>query len=181
MMFGKDPANPGDAVTTKLRHGFHTFEIVFLTLALLSIIGVAVTDFSRKYSHWYWYAMVPVFACCCLIMEWTRAGRNGKSWTLILRTQLLTWFGLLVSIHLVYSLLSTGRLDYENTGLVMLLLVALTTFFAGINLDYRLCLLGGALAVSLLIVAYLEEYVWVLLLMGILAVAVIVHFLRKRS
>ncbi len=51
---------------------------------------------------------------------------------------MLHWIGLVVAVQLVYLLLHIGRLDNENTGLIILLLLALTTFLAGIHLGWRL-------------------------------------------
>jgi nitrate/nitrite transporter NarK len=92
------------------------YEIIFIVLILLSIIGIGITDFSPADSHLYWLATVPVFAGACLILEWSRVRGKGQKWTTIVRTQLLVWFGLLLANHLVYLLLHTGRLDNENTG-----------------------------------------------------------------
>jgi len=75
---------------------------------------------------------------------------------------LLHWIGLLVAVQLVYLLLLTGRLHNENTGLIVFLLLALTTFLAGIHLGWRLCLMGLFLGAALVAAAFLEEYVWML-------------------
>ena len=95
----------------------------------------------------------------------------------LLRTQLLHWAGLLVAVRLVFEMLHKGRLDNENTGLVILLLLALSTFIAGIHLGWRLCLVGGFLGAALVAATYLEEYVWVLLIIG-LAILVVVFVLK---
>ena len=47
-----------------------------------------------------------------------------------MRNQLLHWAGLLVAVRLVFEMLYKGRLDNENTGLVILLLLALSMFIA---------------------------------------------------
>jgi hypothetical protein len=73
--------------------GFRTFEIIFITLMVLSLIGVGITDFSPTHSYWYWIAMAPTFACAFLIIEWTRVRSEAKNWLSILKTQLLTWLG----------------------------------------------------------------------------------------
>ncbi len=161
--------------------GSRTFEIVFIALVLLSVIGVGITDFTRQYSPWYWYAMVPVFAIGCLIIEWTRARHSEMSILRILRTQFFIWVGLLAAVSVVYILLFTGRLNYENTGLVMLLLVSMTTYFAGVVLDYRLCLLGIALASTLLVMAFLEQYMWVVLIVGLIAAAIVFQFSVRKA
>jgi hypothetical protein len=169
-----------EGVTKKnlLKRMFGFYEIILIVLILLSIIGIGITDFSPADSHLYWLAMVPVFAGACLILEWSRARGRGQKWTTIVRNQLLLWFGLLLAVRLVYMLLHTGRLDNENTGLIILLLLALTTFFAGIHLGWRLCLVGGFLGAALVAATYLEEYVWMLVIIAMVILAVV--FLLKR-
>ena len=161
-------------------HGLKLFEIIFVILVVLSLIGVGITDFSPTHSYWYWFAMAPIFACACLIIEWTHVRNEGKRWLSILRTQLLTWFGLLVAVQMVFLLLRAGRLTYESTGLVILLLLALTTFIVGINLGYQLCLLGGFLGLTLLMVAYLEQYVWVLAFLALIVVGATLYGFKRR-
>jgi general stress protein CsbA len=155
-----------------LKQLFGIYEIILIALILLSIIGIGITDFSPADSHRYWFAMVPVFAGACLILEWSRARGKGQKWTTIIRTQLLLWLGLLLAVRLAYLLLHTGRLDNENIGLIILLLLALTTFFAGIHLGWRLFIVGIFLGVALIGATYLEEFVWIFLIIAIGVVAI---------
>jgi hypothetical protein len=154
-----------------LKRLFGIYEIILIVLILLSIIGIGITDFSPADSHRYWFAMVPVFAGACLILEWSRARGKGLKWTTIVGTQLLLWLGLLLAVRLAYLLLHTGRLDNENIGLIILLLLALTTFFAGIHLGWRLFVVGIFLG-ALIGAAYLEEFVWIFLIIAIVVVAI---------
>ena len=169
-----------EGVTKKslLKRMFGLYEIIPIVLLLLSIIGIGITDFSPADSHLYWLAMVPVFAGACLILEWSRARGKGQKWTTIVRNQLLVWFGLLLAIHLVYLLLHTGRLDNENTGLIILLLLALTTFFAGIHLGWRLFIVGIFLGLALIGATYLEEFVWMFLIIALVVVAIFILLKR---
>ena len=155
-----------------LKRLFGLYEIILIMLILLAIIGIGITDFSPAESHRYWFAMVPVFAGACLILEWSRARGRGQKWTTIVRTQLLLWLGLLLAVRLAYLLLHTGRLDNENTGLIILLLLALTTFFAGIHLGWRLFIVGIFLGLALIGATYLEEFVWIFLFIAIVVVAI---------
>jgi hypothetical protein len=155
-----------------LKRLFGLYESILIVLILLAIIGIGITDFSPAESHRYWFAMVPVFAGACLILEWSRARGKGQKWTTILRTQVLLWLGLLLAVRLAYLLLHTGRLDNENTGLIILLLLALTTFFAGIHLGWRLFIVGIFLGLALIGATYLEEFVWIFLFIAIVVVAI---------
>jgi hypothetical protein len=60
-----------------LKRLFGLYEIIFIVLILLSMIGIGITDFSPADSRLYWLAMVPVFAGACLILEWSRARDKG--------------------------------------------------------------------------------------------------------
>jgi hypothetical protein len=173
------PAVSQDAAIKKgwLGRFLGTYEIGIIGLIVRSIIGIGITDFSPADSYKYWVAMVPIFCGACLILEWSRVRGRGFKWTTLLRTQLLHWVGLLVAVRLVFEMLHKGRLDNENTGLVVLLLLALSTFIAGIHLGWRLCLVGVFLAIALVAATYLEEYVWVLLIIG-LAILVVVFLLK---
>lgn len=155
-----------------------TQEWVVIALMVLSIIGIGVTDFAPAISHWYWLAMVPLFAVACLIFEWQRARGQGLSAGRIIRNQLLIWLGLLAAVQLVYLMLHAGRLDNENTGLIILLLLASTVFGSGIYLGWRLCIVAAFLGLALVMATYLEEFVW--LLMIVLAVGAVVFYLTLR-
>jgi hypothetical protein len=181
-MFRRNSAKaPKDkAAVRDFVRGFRVFEIIFITLMVLSLIGVGITDFSPARSYWYWIAMAPTFACAFLIIEWTRVRSEAKSWLSILKTQLLTWLGLLLAVQVVFFLLRAGRLTYESTGLIILLLLALTTFIAGIQLGFQLCLLGGFLGLTVLMVAYLEQYVWVLVFLAVVGAVASFYVLKRK-
>jgi len=122
--------------------------VIMILLVLLAIVGIGITDFSPLLSHWYWLAMVVV------------------------------WLSVLVAVNLVYFLFHSGRLDSENTGLVILLILALATFLAGMRQDWRLCLLGVLLGVALILATYLEEFLWIIL-MVVLAAAAGIYFMAR--
>lgn len=117
--------------------------VIMILLVLLSIVGIGITDFSPLLSHWYWLAMVVVIGIACIVMEWSRARKKSLNATTLIKKEVFIWLGVLVAVNLVYFLFHSGRLDSENTGLVILLILALATFLAGLRQDWRLCLLGG--------------------------------------
>jgi hypothetical protein len=155
-----------------LKRLFGTYEIILSLLILLSIIGIGITDYFPASSHYYWFAMVPVFAAGSLILEWSRALGKGKKWTTLVKTQLLLWFGLLLAVCLVFLLQHTKWLNNENTGLVILLLLALTTYFAGVNLGWRVLIVGIFLGLALIGAAYLEKFAWMFLIIAIVVMAI---------
>lgn len=153
-------------------------EWIVIALIALSIIGVGITDFAPAVSHWYWLAMVPLFGMACAVIEWDGAKGRGLAPGAVIRNQLLVWISLLVAVQLVYLLLHAGRLDSENAGLIILLLLSLTVFGSGIYLGWRLCVVGACLGLALVMATYLEEFIW-LFMIFLVAGAAVVYFVYK--
>lgn len=157
------------------------YKLFFPFLILLALVGVGYTDFNPASSHLYWLAMVPVFAGACLLLEWLQEHNRGRPWREVLRAQLMLWFSLLVGVLLVYMLLHAGRLDSENSGLIILLLLSMTTFAAGLQLGPLVMLLGGFLALSLVLAAYIESYVWLIMLGAAVGITVLLYLYSRRN
>ncbi|MEN8758263.1 MAG: hypothetical protein ABF303_07345 [Desulfobacterales bacterium] len=155
--------------------------IIMALLVLLAIVGIGVTDFSPLSSHWYWLAMVVATGIACIVMEWSRAQEKGLSVKAVIKNEVLIWISVLVAVKLVYFLFHAGRLDSENTGLVILLILALATFLAGLRLGWRLCILGALLGGALIMATYVEEFIWIVLMVVLAAAAAVYFMARKKS
>lgn len=166
------PAPAPGAPARKPAGLFEPEEWALVGLGALSLIGFVLTRYSAERSFTYWMWVAPLFALVSLYTGWTRAKRHGESTGDILRTQLLHWSVLPVGIFLVYRLQATGQLDRQDAGLGMLLAISLTTFLAGVHFDWRLGVLGVALALGAVAAVLIEEYFWVILLVAVGAVAV---------
>lgn len=132
---------------------------IFAVLMFLSILGVGITDAFEQLSHWYWLAMVPVFFSACLYLEWQASIESGVASRTIIIKQVQHWLGLLGAVYLAFFLRQIGSLDNQTTGLILLLLLALTTFLAGVNMGWMFRLLGIFLGLCLILVAYMEHYI----------------------
>lgn len=152
---------------------------IFAILMFLSVLGVAFTDASGRLSQWYWLAMVPVFFGSCLYLEWQTSLESGVPAKTILLKQIQHWLGLLVGVYLTFRLRDIGSFDNQATGLILLLLLALTTFLAGVTMGWLFRLLGIFLALSLLFVAYMENYLGVIIGLSVLML-VSYRFLSSR-
>jgi hypothetical protein len=83
-----------------------------------------------------------------------------------------------VTIQLVYYFVASGRFANADTGLANGLVLALGTFLAGVHGNWRLVVIGIALAVAAAAVAFVEEYLWVLFTVAILAIGALVFGAR---
>ena len=156
-------------------------KLVFGILLALSVVGIAIADFSVRYGLTYWLVMVPVFAAASLYTGWTRARERGERIHQILGRQALHWSALALAVYLVFMLQQTGRLNREDAGLVTLLALALTTLLAGVHFDWRLVLLGGLLGVTAACAAFVEEFFWILLIPAVLAGAIALFWRGRRD
>ncbi|MEE9607305.1 MAG: hypothetical protein V3U03_06155 [Myxococcota bacterium] len=155
-------------------------QILFGVLIALSIGGIAVTDFSGRFGLRYWLAMVPLFAAVSVFGAWSRARSRGESVAAIVRVQAAHWLALLLAVYLVNLLQATGRLTRDDAGLVALLALALTTFLAGVHFDWRMCLLGALLGLTVACAALLEQFFWWVLI-PVAAAAALGLLWKRRS
>ena len=69
----------------------------------------------------------------------------------------------MITVLGVYLLLNTGRLNYESTGLIF----GFSLFLDGRNFGWRISLLGILVGCTAIVAAYIEEYIWVVLLVSL--------------
>lgn len=141
---------------------------ILVGLLFFSIVGVGITDASVTMSHWYWTAMVPVFFGACLFLEWQVTKKKNVSPRSVIIKQAQHWLGLLAAIYLTFFLRKIGSLNNETTGLILLLIIALTTYLAGVTMGWMFRLLGIFLGLSLFLVAYVENYIWIIIMLSLM-------------
>jgi hypothetical protein len=172
-----DKTKKNNRLTGRLRR-LTVYEYILLALMALAVIGVGITYFLPDKSYRYWVSMVPVFGIACTSIEWSRLRRQNLDTWKTVRNQLYHWFGVLVSVYLVHMLLNIQQLTKQNAGLIVLLVLALGTFLAGIQLGWRLFVLGAFLWVIL--AAYLQGSLWVMILIGMVMISLFIY-LRSRG
>ena len=147
-------------------------EAFLLVLTALSVVGMAVTDAAPDLGLWFWLILAPVYGGMSLYIQWLRGRESTLGWGGVLRSQIMHWLGLLLAIQIAYLLLYMGRLNYENTGYVVALMLALTTYLSGVHLGrWRISLAGVFLAVSVILAGWLEQYAWLFLIIAALVIA----------
>ena len=158
----------------------HTSEFILILLLLLSVVGIALTDYSPTKGFWYWMAMAPVFCIATIAIEWANMNRRGESKGRLVWIQVFHWLAYLIVIYLVFllSATDTGRLNNVDVGLVALLILAFATLSAGITASWRISLVGVFLGIAVVAIALVEEYIWALLIP--LALIIIGAFLFRR-
>lgn len=156
---------PGDNLTKGKR--FHLEHYLFIVLLILAFIGDSITTISPIITFWYWLFMVPIFAATAIITEWDKARREGYSPRHPILLQLAHWGGVVLSLFAVYTLWNVGRLENEDTGIVIMLILAYATFSDGIHCGWRFYLMGIFLFLTTIIGFYLKNLFWIASILGI--------------
>ncbi len=150
-------------------------ELVTIVIALLlALLGIAITDYSPLKSYQYWASMLLFLVISGLAIGWSRARREDLPIAKTLAIQLVHWSATAFALGGIFLLLKAGRLNYEGTGLVMLNILGLATFLDGCRVNWRFSMIGVLLFVTSIIAAFLEEYLWVLLIFaGVIALVIV--------
>jgi len=138
--------------------------IVSIVLIGTSIAGFALTNYAPERASWYWVLVLPAFAAVPIWHTWTTLRRDGKTNWPIIRKQIYHWLALLIAIQVLFVLIRNETINGRSGSLVALLLMALTCANVGISFDWVFIVVGAVLAMAVLVAAWFQEYVWLVLL-----------------
>jgi hypothetical protein len=152
----------------------------YLVMLALAFFGVALTSIARPAMTTYWIALAPCFAVICVITRWRGTEGKERHWHLI-QTQALHWVAVMIGMYLVFVSDVKQMMNSDASALMVLTLLALGTFTAGVHVAaWRICLVGVVLALAVPAVAGLEQATLLLLLVALVAI-VVLYFMHKRQ
>jgi len=127
-------------------------DIFYIAMLLLAIVGVI---FRLPVS--YWIVLTPIFGIISIVEGWSHFSTRGERVGLVYRITAI-WFGVLLSVYLLYNSGVQGVLNANATSLVMITLLALGTFVAGVQARvWQICAVGGLLFLSVPGVGWLDQ------------------------
>ena len=138
-------------------------EAALVVTLVLSIIGIGITDFSPAESYRYWSFMVFIFAVMAVVIGRSRTTRSSPVLDNLILMQTIHWGATLLTLACVFLILRAGRLNYEDTGLVILLILGLAMILDGARVGWRFGVLGLLISITAVTAAYLEEFVWIII------------------
>ena len=145
-------------------------KVIYVTLVLLSLLGMAITNFSPVDAHLYWLAMTLVFAIGAIASGWQEATDKQQKNSLV-TSQLFHWGSTLIAVMVVYAFFHSGQIQNETVSLVILLILSLSTFLDGIHVGWQFSVIGVLLAISAVIISYLDEYIWIIAIIALVFIA----------
>jgi len=108
-------------------------QLPFVAILALAIGGVAYTNISQRPLVGYWEFLAIVMDLVCVVTQWSELEDEPSRFRLIW-TQALHWLAVLVTMNIMLLSGVQQLIPTLATGLVLLLLLALGTFLAGVHL-----------------------------------------------
>jgi hypothetical protein len=163
------------------RDGFFSMGAVlrnlpYLAVLALAIFGVAYSNFSGHPINGYWEFLAIAIGLLCIFLGWANVPDPETRFRLIW-TQVAHWAAIIVAMNLVLLQGFQQLMPVQAAGLVLMLLLGLGTFLAGISmLSLRICFLGLAMALSIPAMTWLKQASLLLLLAGVAIAGLAVTF-----
>ena len=168
------------------RDGFFSMGSVlrnlpYLAVLALAIFGVAYSNFSGHPINGYWEFLAIATGLLCIFLRWPNVPERESRLKLVW-TQVAHWAAVIVAMNLVLLQGFQQLLPVQAAGLVLMLLLGLGTFLAGISLfSLRICFLGLAMALSIPAMTWLKQASLLLVLAGVAIVGLAVAFWPRGS
>jgi hypothetical protein len=132
-------------------------QLPFIAVLTLAIAGVAYANISQQPLIGYWEFVALAIGVLCIITEWPRLDQKQARVRLIW-TQALHWAAVLITMNIMLLSNVQRLLPTPAMSLVLLSLLALGTFLAGLNLlSLQIGFLGLALALAVPAIAWLKN------------------------
>jgi hypothetical protein len=146
---------------------FFRRNLLYVFILTLAILGVAYTNISHQPLVGYWELLAVMMGVVCVFTEWTkREDRHDQ--LQLMWTQALHWIAVLITMNIMLLTGVQRTLAWPATSLVLLMLLALGTFLAGLSLlSLPICFLGVALVLAVPAIAWLKQSALFLVLIAI--------------
>jgi hypothetical protein len=142
-------------------------QLPYVIVLALAISGVAYTTASNQPLAGYWEFLTLAMGVVCVTAEWPKADDRQARLQLILK-QALHWGAILVTMNIMLLTGVQQLLPSPATSLVLLMLLALGTFLAGLNLSsLQISFLGLAMAAAVPAIAWLKQSALFLMLAAV--------------
>jgi len=152
---------------------------ILLALLLgLCGFGLATTPFWTQHSLTYWLWVTPAFGLLSLLLcsLYERQRFTLLRWKVV-QHQVLLWAGTTAAIFLLFRFIEKGVLNPEAAGPAATIIIALSTYMAGITFDWRLIVIAVLLSAMAVGAIFLERVL--LLVLGILLILGIAYVLLR--
>ncbi len=157
----------------RLGTSLHRLLLAAGVLTLLSAIGLVLTNYRPATALNYWSIMFPAFGLVAVWQVLSHAERREDMALTLVRIA-AHWLGPLLALRLLFLQLHRGQMDADAVGATTLLLLAVTSFLAGIYQDRLFFFAATILALGTAVATEIEAYIWLIVVVALLAVGAVI-------
>jgi hypothetical protein len=163
------------------RADFLRSQLPFLAILALAIAGVAYTNVSQRPLVGYWEFLAITTGVACVLTAWGEIDDRDARIRLIW-TQVVHWAAVLVAMNILLLSGVQQLFPAMATSLVLLILLALGAFLAGLSLpSVQICFLGFALALAVPAISWFKQSALFLVLAAVALIGVVLAFWSRRG
>lgn len=162
-----------DTLITERRR-FQIEEAILILLLIFSLIGIAITEYTPADGYGYWLIMVFVFAFSAMLIAWLQSKHRTGDLAAILREQSLHWGASMLIVGAAFLIQHSGRIDPTSAGILISLVLSLSTILDGIRVGWRFSMVGFYLGISAVVTSFFQHSIWIELLIAVTIVVGII-------
>jgi hypothetical protein len=149
-----------------------------IIMVLLALGGIGLSNAEPRVVETYWISLVPIYGLLCIGTAWRMAPPGTSFGTAEIGRQVLHWLGIAVALAVDYAIRGSGQEAGLAAGLNAMLLLALGCYLAGVHLQWLFAVVGMLLVVAGFVVVKFNEYLWLIFVVGGIAIAFMLVFDR---
>jgi hypothetical protein len=165
------PAHPERRPLFPVPRSWKIATVAAIIMVLLALGGIGLSNADPRVVETYWISLVPIYGLLCVGTAWRMTPPGTSFGRAEITRQVLHWLGIAVALAVDYSIRGSGQEAGLAAGLNAMLLLALGCYLAGVHLQWLFGVVGVLLVVAGYIVVKFNEYMWLIFLVGGIAIA----------
>lgn len=165
---------------------FHHWKprlFVGLIMIILAFLGLIITEIKQDGAWEYWRVLCVIFAVLSISLHIFLRKREMVTYFGTIWHEVLHWLGLFLCVTIISVMVEVGFLARFVSSITVLMLLALTTYLAGIYMEVTLVFVGIMLGLFTLGLSVVSAYLYPALIpLSLLAmIALWIYLKRKHS
>jgi hypothetical protein len=154
---------------------------IYYFWAIVTLVGFSIVDYKPEYAGRFWMIAGPGgwLVTALLARSWSR--KNGEMNFKLGARYGAHWAGLLGGIFLLLLGAVKGGWEMETAGQFILLILAMSYFFAGIHLDRPLIWISLIMAIGYVVLFYVSGPIWTIMGVAVALGLAMTPWLESRS
>ena len=151
---------------------------IMLVLAIICLILAVV----KSGGFWLFsQALSAIYAILSIWLFWYLNRGQHRFTTSTFWHQIFHWLGLLVALYLVHVFVQADIVSPLNAGVLTITILALTIYLIGVYSDVTFIFIGIVLAIFAYCLAYVEVYLYIVVIPAIIIAAIIIFIIVHRE